>query len=76
MRGHDGYLFQRPQAEVEPVTPAKALSVVSKLNFGKAENVEATAIELGEATGGNYQADINANNAQGGKFIGFKADKV
>ncbi len=76
MRGQDGYLFQRPQAEVEPVTPAKALSVVSKLNFGKAENVEATAIEVSEATGGNYEAELNAENAQGGKFIGFKADKV
>lgn len=77
MRGQDGYLFQRPQAEAEPVTPEKVLKLIGRLKFGKAKDVKATAVKVDEIKGGGeVTGEIDIKEAEGGDFTWVNAGLV
>ena len=74
MRGQDGYLFQRADPEIEPVTPEKIMQVVSNIRVRILQGGNLTAIDMtaNPPTSGSYEANINVDRGTDANIVGIK----
>ena len=76
MRVRDGHLFQHEDIKPEAVALERA-RIVGKLNLGKAEDVEAIAVEIGKLKDGkDVEGEINVVEIKGGKLKAVSIDEA